>query len=259
MDLSDCSKGFKKCLEFLGRFRETGFVDAVISAKEEAAKLGIEPIFPQKRLRKHKRVFSYESSEEVHTSPEETFKRDVFLTLVDNVSNSLEKRSIALKSHEKIWGFLSNIAQLPQKEALKQKCVDLENNLYDSENGVSDINANELYHELQHVGSILNDKKNVTPKEVLNLIKKSNSKDMFTNLWVALRILLTIPVTVASAERSFSKLKLIKTYLRSTMAQERLNSLAILSIENEIAKELDFEEILKTFAYNKSRRTYFSL
>ena len=35
---------------------------------------------------------------------------------------------------------------------------------------------------------------------------------------IAYRILLTIPVIVASAERSFSKLKLIKSYLRSTMS-----------------------------------------
>ncbi|XP_050919588.1 uncharacterized protein LOC127137146 [Lathyrus oleraceus] len=48
------------------------------------------------------------------------------------------------------------------------------------------------------------------------------------------RILLTIPVTVASAERSFSKLKLLKTYLRSTMSQERLNGLALIAIENDI-------------------------
>ena len=45
--------------------------------------------------------------------------------------------------------------------------------------------------------------------------------------------LLTIPVTVASAERSFSKLKLIKSYLRSTMSQDRLSGLAILPIEKE--------------------------
>jgi len=35
--------------------------------------------------------------------------------------------------------------------------------------------------------------------------------------------MLTISVSIVSAERSFSKLKLIKSYLRSTMSQQRLN------------------------------------
>ena len=55
-----------------------------------------------------------------------------------------------------------------------------------------------------------------------------------------MRILLTIPVTVASEEKSFSKLKLIKIYLRSTISQSRLTNLATLLIENEIAENIDF-------------------
>jgi hypothetical protein len=67
-------------------------------------------------------------------------------------------------------------------------------------------------------------------------------------------ILLTIPVTVASGERSFSKLKLIKTYLRSTMAQDRLVGLAMLSIENDIASCLDYSEVVTKFAAIKARK-----
>jgi len=44
--------------------------------------------------------------------------------------------------------------------------------------------------------------------------------------------MLTIPLSIAPAEKSFSKFKLIKSYLRSTMSQQRLNGLALLSIEN---------------------------
>ena len=47
-------------------------------------------------------------------------------------------------------------------------------------------------------------------------------------------------MTVASGEQSFSKLKLIKTYLRSTMNQERLTNLAILSIERDVARTMDY-------------------
>ena len=44
---------------------------------------------------------------------------------------------------------------------------------------------------------------------------------------------MTVPVTVATAERPFSKLKLIKNFLQSSMSQERLSGLAQLSIENK--------------------------
>ena len=72
----------------------------------------------------------------------------------------------------------------------------------------------------------------------------------------ALQIFLMLPVTVASNERSFSKLKIIKNYLRSSMGQERLTNLAILSIEHEMTDSLDFEDIISDFANAKCRRVY---
>ena len=70
------------------------------------------------------------------------------------------------------------------------------------------------------------------------------------------RIFLTIPVTIASAERSFSKLKLIKTYLRNTIGQERLTNLSIISIENKLAEQINFDEIIDKFASAKSRKIH---
>jgi len=78
--------------------------------------------------------------------------------------------------------------------------------------------------------------------------------EVFPNVSVALRVVLTIPVTVASGERGFSKLKLIKTYLRSSMKQDRLNGLALLSIENAVASELDYSSVIEKFASLKARR-----
>lgn len=71
---------------------------------------------------------------------------------------------------------------------------------------------------------------------------------------IAYRILLTIPVSVASGERSFSKLKLIKNYLRNRMGQDRLSNLAIISIEKELSKMLDYNDVITDFANLKSRK-----
>jgi hypothetical protein len=65
---------------------------------------------------------------------------------------------------------------------------------------------------------------------------------------------LTIPVTVASAEKTFSKLKLIKSYLRSTMSQERLSGLAILSIEKNILEKIDYKSLINNFASKRARK-----
>ena len=74
---------------------------------------------------------------------------------------------------------------------------------------------------------------------------------------VALRIACTLPVTVASTERSFSKLKLIKTYLRSSMGQDQLTGLAIISINHEVGKQVSYEDIIDDFASKKARKQTF--
>ena len=55
----------------------------------------------------------------------------------------------------------------------------------------------------------------------------------------------TVPVTVGTAKRSFSKLKLIKNFLRSSMSQERFSGLTLLSIKNERAKNLYFRKVIQ--------------
>ena len=93
------------------------------------------------------------------------------------------------------------------------------------------------------------------PINVLNYIKRLAS---FLNTCIAFRILLTIPVTVASTKRSFSKLKLIKSYLRTNMLHERLGGLAMLSIKNEMLVELECKNLISNFASQKARKINFN-
>ena len=73
-------------------------------------------------------------------------------------------------------------------------------------------------------------------------------KSAFPTLFKLLHIALTIVVSTAECERSFSALKRIKTYLHSTMLNERLCDLAILSVEKEISKNLALDEVIDLFA-----------
>lgn len=82
------------------------------------------------------------------------------------------------------------------------------------------------------------------PIEILQLIHTYAPTDIYPNIEIALQIFLTIPVTVTSCERSFSKLKLVKNYLRSTVGQERLTSLSIVSIEYYVAISLNYDSII---------------
>lgn len=156
-----------------------------------------------------------------------------------------------------MWGFLYDIKNLPDSSVLKAKCITLQETLVDANTGESDVNGQQLCDEMMHFQALLKNTEVETPAHYLNFILKNNMEDCFPNTWICLRILLTIPISVASGERSFSKLKLIKTYLRSTMTQERLSALAIISIESDIARSLDLSSVIEKFAESKARRGKF--
>ena len=90
--------------------------------------------------------------------------------------------------------------------------------------------------------------------EFLEFIVEYDYLESLPNFALSLQLFLTICVSVASCDCSFSKLKLIKTYLRSTMSKSRLTNIAILSIENNKLNTLDFDEVINEFVSLKARR-----
>ena len=58
MDIAECVEMLKKCCEFLEDYRKNGFHQAIITAKDLAEELQIEPVFKSlKRIRRAKRQF----------------------------------------------------------------------------------------------------------------------------------------------------------------------------------------------------------
>jgi hypothetical protein len=90
----------------------------------------------------------------------------------------------------------------------------------------------------------------------MEIFKYVRQMDSYPNISIAYRILFNVLVTVASAERSFSKLKLLKNYLRSTMSQEWLNGLATLCIEKKLLDKVDSNTIINDFASRNVRRNF---
>lgn len=80
------------------------------------------------------------------------------------------------------------------------------------------------------------------------------SPAFFPTLRKVLQLALTAPIANVSAERSFSCMRRIRTYVRSTMTEKRLSAIANLAIEADMAKLLDFDKVVNIFSKLPSLR-----
>lgn len=135
---------------------------------------------------------------------------------------------------------------------MRNSCLQLASALQHNEN--SDIDGEDLFHELPIVVTLARSQNITHALDILNRIKENDMENLTPNAVIAYRIMLSTPVSVASGERSFSKLKIIKNYLRNSTDENRLNHLAIVSIENETAKSINYDDIIDEFASMKARK-----
>ena len=96
-----------------------------------------------------------------------------------------------------------------------------------------------------------NDRKEDIPDSIDATLEQIDN-GAYVNIYTILQILITIPISSASCERSISTLRNLKTYLRNTMVQDRLNGLALMHAHREM--ELDLEQIIDLFANLHPRR-----
>ncbi|XP_060959360.1 uncharacterized protein LOC133030585 [Cannabis sativa] len=175
MQIDVAVKELKNLLLFLQKYRETGFEEAMTEATKIAIKIKVEPVFLEKRKNKRKKKFDEVVCEEVVRSAEESFKIEYFIYIIDQAISPFKI-------------ILTNLMKHGEK---------------------SDLDSEDLYQELLMMRqSLPNDTK--TTIDVLSYIKEVDG--CYPNAWIAYRILLTIPVTVAHAERSFSKLRVGPEY-----------------------------------------------
>lgn len=93
----------------------------------------------------------------------------------------------------------------------------------------------------------------ITPGSKLSDVYKALPKT-YIHLPFLYKVLLTLSVTTASVERSFSKLALVKSKLRSTMSQERLEALLLSAVEKDLLLGLKDANLAAAFATKADRR-----
>jgi hypothetical protein len=185
----------------------------------------------------------------------------VSASLQVTIGQRLNSRFEQYKDYEQIFGFLFTSDWLRSLDdiSLKDACLKLEaalkykkHKVIDGEELLEthrDIDGADLWVELIFIQDML--EKSMGPLDILKFLEK---RPYLAVANIAYSILLTIPVTVASAKRSFSKLKLLKSYMCSTMTQERLSGLTTIALESEILEKINYNDMIEDFILRNTRR-----
>ncbi|CAI6344170.1 unnamed protein product [Macrosiphum euphorbiae] len=79
-------------------------------------------------------------------------------------------------------------------------------------------------------------------------IKKVVTEDVFPNLFKLIQVGLAIPISSATCERSFSSMRRIKNWLRTSMEQSKFTDLSVINIERDLSNKIYKDKIINNFA-----------
>nr|XP_042895669.1 52 kDa repressor of the inhibitor of the protein kinase-like [Parasteatoda tepidariorum] len=235
IDLSQAMANVTSVLDLLSKQRanaEDNFKTLYVEVKEFAEKLDIKEEIPRIcRLQTARNNVPYSTKEEY-------YRRIVYVPYLDDFCNSLKER---FQSHKETVASLQHI--LPEF-CIKTDFSSLEAafNFYEDDLSHKEIVKSEfmLWREKWS-----RDKSEDLPKTAICCLEKCD-KTFFPNIYILLKLLAVLPVSVATVERSFSSLRRLKSYLRNTTSENRLNGLALLSIHRDV--KISDEEVLDKFA-----------
>ncbi|KAI9552608.1 putative zinc finger MYM-type protein 1-like [Daphnia sinensis] len=173
--------------------------------------------------------------------------------MLDQLTAELRRRQQAYSQRHARFGFLTMLPDL-DAAAITSQAQNLVNHYpNDTEQCFSNECLQVKSFVPPHIGVGLK-KRKPSGLDLIRIMREKKLQAIFPNVDIVLRIFLSTAVTNCSGERSFSTLKLIKNYLRSTLVQQRLSALALLQIENVILNFIDVEGVINLFSALKCRR-----
>ena len=116
-----------------------------------------------------------------------------------------------------------------------------------------DFNVNVLKRQLTILQAEFTKSKHSKPQTLQDSTLEGN-RSLLSEVVKLITLVLVMPAMNASSECSFSALRRVKTYLRSTMSQSRLNHLMILHVHKECTEKLDLMKVASDFVQNNDHR-----
>ena len=212
-----------------------------------------EPVLPKVRKRPARYETGNTSSHHVDQSPEEMYRR-IYFQAMDTTINSIKSR---FDQHD--WGIMVNAQELLFK-AIRQENFDAEIEVV-CKFYHDDLDKHNLSAQLEHLPGHNKSNSTIrTAKELIDFFQnmKLGERQNLGEVEKLVKLLLVMPATNAVSERSFSAMKRVKSYLRSTMTNNRINHLMIMHVDKDKTDNIDMIQTAKSFIEkNDSRRKRF--
>ena len=242
MDVVTAAAKIKSALEIIKEKRsEEHYKTCFDAAFATATTEDVNTEFVVKRIRRRRRMPGELARDEPQTDPEERFRTEVFFKIYDRLIVEIEER------FRDFCATFQNFACLMPNGIGNKDVFQTLSEAYEN-----DVDIEPAQRDYNDFCILYNDMKpDEAIKDLVEMLAWYNEHDLqnvYPELTILYRIFGTIAVSSASSERSFSKLRLIKSYLRSTMGQERLSDLTLLSAEKEITATLKFDEVIENFS-----------
>ena len=183
-------------------------------------------------------------------SPLEYYRRTVYIPFIDSMITQLETK---FAGHNSSVYHITNVVPaflLSRSVDDVKPALELYVDFIDSQNVV--LAELELWKQ-KWLSVSTSTVPSIIPSTAIDALN-SCQKSIFPNVYTLLTIACTLPVTTASAERSFSSLRRLKTYLRSTMSAERLSGLSLLYVHPQVTITPD--EVIDDFAKAPRRQAF---
>ncbi|XP_017786286.1 PREDICTED: zinc finger MYM-type protein 1-like isoform X2 [Nicrophorus vespilloides] len=256
-NISSCLTSLRNLATFLTNTRtDNDFGEMLTLASDLAKNLDVEPKLCATEIakpRRKKRKADAESNDDpIISDPVLDFKVNFYNFILNQAFTSIIDRFQTLYSYNETFGFLYRIVGASEEE-LQQCCKNLHLKLSHEQRNESDIDGAELFDEIKTLKRYLNCTEDMNPQDILQYIFENNLQATFPNVFISLRILLTLPVTVATVEHSSCKLNTVKKYLKSTNAQDELETVSIISMEHDVLDGVDLHDTISEFALSKAR------